>query len=58
MKRSIEGNVFHRIEEVNGEKIEHIGFEDDAGLFPKLLESIVPKIGMRKKVKISFELLE
>lgn len=58
MKYTIEGYMFHRIEEIDGKKIEHMGFEDDEGKFGKMIEMIVPKLGMRKRVRLTIEVLD
>jgi hypothetical protein len=58
MKKSIEGKIYNRIEKFGGKEYKHVGFEDEDKKFGDLLESIVPKVGMTKKVKITLEALE
>ncbi len=55
MKKTIEGEIFHEIEEFGGEKYEHIGFRDKEGKFGDMLEEFVPEIGMKKKAKLTIE---
>jgi len=58
MKRSIEGYVYNRIEKLGEKDYQHLGFEDDNKEFSKMLESFVPEIGMKRRVKITFEEIE
>jgi len=58
IKKTITGFLFNRIEEMGGEDYNHIGFEDKAKLFGDLLASSVPKIGTRRKARITIEILE
>jgi len=58
MKKTIEGNLFNRIEEFGDKKYSHVGFEDDDKNFGSLIESFVPKVGMKRKVRLTIELLE
>ncbi len=58
MKKTIEGNLFNRIEKLGDKDYKHIGFEDKEKTFGNLIESFVPKTGMKKKVKLTIELLE
>ncbi len=57
-KMSIEGEIYHEIEEINGQKFEHLGFRDKENKFGEMLASIVPEVGMVKKVRITIEVLE
>jgi len=57
MKKTIEGELFHEIEELGNKKYVHIGFRDDENKFGDMLEEIVPKVGMIKKAKITIEVL-
>ncbi len=54
--KTIEGELFHEIEELGNKKYEHIGFRDKKNKFGEMLASLVPKIGMTKKVKLTIEL--
>ena len=58
MKKTINGYLFNRIEEIGNKKYNHIGFEGEKQSFGDLLASIVPKIGMKKKVRLTIEILE
>jgi len=54
----LEGHLFNRIEKLGDKEYEHIGFEDDEKKFGDLIASFVPKRGMRKKVKLTIEVLD
>lgn len=58
MKKSIVGVIYNRIEKLGNKEYKHVGFEDKDKKFGDILESIVPEIGMSKKVKITLEVLE
>jgi len=58
MKKSINGQIYHRIEKMGNKEYQHLGFEDKNNKFPEMLEAIVPKVGDTKKVKITVEVLE
>ncbi len=54
----MEGTVYNRIEVIGGKKVNHLGFDDGGtGEFEKMLLSIAPNIGDRRKVRLSIELL-
>ena len=57
MKKTIEGNLFNRIEKLGGKEYRHIGFEDKNNAFGDLMESMVSKSGMNKKARLTIELL-
>jgi hypothetical protein len=57
MKKRIEGYLFNRIEKLGDRQYNHIGFEDKDKSFGDLLASFVPKIGMRKKARLTIEIL-
>ncbi len=57
-KKEIYGYLFNRIEEIGGQKMQHIGFEPEEGDFGTMLEEFVPNIGDKLKVKVIFEVLE
>jgi len=63
-KYMLTGHLFHRHEiicdgEGNEVKTEHFGVDDgETGRLEKTLETIVPKLGDRQKVRITFELLK
>ncbi len=52
MKKTIEGELFHEIEEYGDKKYAHIGFRDKENKFGKMIESMVPEIGMTKKATL------
>jgi len=56
MKKTIEGFLFNRIEKLGDKQYNHIGFEDRNKSFGDLLASFVPKIGMRKKARLTIEI--
>ncbi len=58
MKQTIEGEIFHRIEKMGGREYEHIGFEDKEKNFGNMLEKFVPEIGMRKKARLTIEIID
>ncbi len=58
MKKIIKGNLFNRIEELGNKKYIHVGFEDKEKTFGDLIESFVPKVGMKRKVRLTIEVLE
>ena len=58
MKKTIEGNLFNRIEVLGNKEYKHIGFEDDEKSFGDLIESFVPKIGMKREIRLTIELLD
>ena len=58
MKKSISGQIYNRIEKMGDKDYRHIGFEDPNNDFPRMLESLVPKVGDTKKVKMTLEILE
>ena len=54
----MEGTVYNRIEVIGGKKVNPLGFDDGGtGEFEKMLLSIAPNIGDRRKVRLSIELL-
>jgi predicted CoA-binding protein len=55
--KTLEGEIFHEIENL-GNKYAHIGFRDKENKFGDMLAEIVPEIGMKKKAKITIELIE
>jgi hypothetical protein len=57
MKKIITGYLFNRLEEMGKEKFNHIGFEGEKESFGDAMASIVPEIGMRKKARLTIELL-
>ena len=56
--KTIKGELFHEIEELGNKKYVHVGFRDKDNNFGDMIESIVPEIGMTKKVKLTIEFLE
>ena len=58
MKKTITGELYHQIEKLGNKKYAHIGFRDPANEFGQTLEKMVPEPGMRRKAKITIELIE
>ena len=56
--KTIEGELFHEIEELGNKKFVHVGFRDKEDKFGDMIESIVPEVGMTKKVRLTIEFLE
>jgi len=54
----IEGEIFHELEEMGGETFAHIGFRDDDNQFGDLLAQFVPEVGMRRRARLTIELLD
>ncbi|MCD6227169.1 hypothetical protein J7J90_01625 [Candidatus Micrarchaeota archaeon] len=57
-KKTIEGELFHEIEEFGGKKYEHIGFRDKNNMFGDMMASFVPKVGMRRKARLTIEIID
>jgi len=55
MKKTIDGWLFNRIEKIGGEEFNHVGCEGENSSFGDFLASFVPKIGTRRKVKLTIE---
>ncbi len=58
MKKTINGWLFNRIEKLGDKEYNHIGCEGENDSFGDFLASFVPKIGMRRKVKFTVEILD
>ena len=58
MKKTIEGELFHEIEEFGNKKYAHIGFRDKEMQFGELMASFVPEIGMKKRARLTIEILD
>ena len=58
IKRSIEGELFHEIEELGNKKYEHIGFRDKKNKFGDMIASLVPKVGMKKEAKLTIQIFD
>ncbi len=54
MKKTIEGELFHEIEELGNKKYEHIGFRDKKNKFGEIIGSPVPKVGMKKRQDLQY----
>jgi hypothetical protein len=53
MKKQIfEGWLFNRLEKINGQVFNHIGFEGKEKDFIDFLSQFVPEIGTRRKVSL------
>ena len=58
MKKEIIGYLFNRIEKLGNKEYNHVGFEDEAKNFGNLITSFVPEVGMRKRAKLTIELID
>ena len=58
LKRTIDGELFHEIEEMGNRKYEHIGFRDKDNRFGDIIASFVPDIGMKRKARLTIEIPE
>ena len=57
MKKTIEGSFVNYVVNMETKEYRQIGFEDDAKSFGDLMASLVPKIGSKKKARLTIELL-
>jgi len=55
IKKVIEGELFHEIEELGNKKYEHIGFRDKENMFGDMITSLVPETGMKRKARLTIE---
>jgi uncharacterized protein with ACT and thioredoxin-like domain len=55
MKRTFEGWLFNRMEQLGGETFNHVGCEGDNELFIDFLTQFVPEVGTRRKVYFTVE---
>ncbi len=55
MKKTINGWLYNRIEKIGSKDFNHIGCEGENASFGDFLDSVVPKIGTRRKVKFTIE---
>ena len=59
MKKFLDGTVYNRIETIGGKEVNHLGFDDGGnGEFERMLLSLAPNIGDRRRVRLSIELLD
>ena len=58
LKRTIDGELFHEIEEMGNRKYEHIGFRDKDNRFGDIISSFVPDIWMKRKARLTIEIPE
>lgn len=56
MKKQIEGQIVNKIEKLGGQKYNHIGCEKPE--FGDMINSFVPNIGDKRKVRITIESLD
>jgi hypothetical protein len=56
IRKIIEGELFHEIEELGNKKYEHIGFRDKENKFGDMIASLVPKVGMKKKSRLTIQI--
>jgi hypothetical protein len=57
MKKTITGYLFNRVEKLGNKDFSHIGFEDNKKMFGDLMAALVPEAGMKKRAKLTIELL-
>ncbi|MHC1576223.1 MAG: hypothetical protein ACXQTE_02610 [Methanosarcinaceae archaeon] len=55
--KTIVGELFHEIEIFGDKEYAHVGFRDKDNKFGDMIVSIVPEIGMKRKAKLTIELL-
>ena len=55
MKKTINGQLFNRIEKIGNKEFNHIGCEGEKDSFGDFLASFVPKLGMKRKVRFTIE---
>lgn len=58
MKKTTEGWLFNRIEELGGRRYNHIGCEGESNSFGEFLARFVPRVGMRRRVRFTIETLD
>jgi len=58
MKKTIEGYLFNRMEKLGEKTYNHVGCEGKDKSFGDFLALFVPKLGTRRKVKMTIETLE
>jgi hypothetical protein len=58
MKKQFKGYLYNRLEELGNETFNHIGCESDGDDFGDFMQSFVPKLGMKKKVIITVEIID
>ena len=58
MKKIIEGELFHEIEELGNKKYEHVGFRDKENNFGEMISSLVPKVGMKRKARLTIQIFD
>lgn len=58
MKKQIEGEIYHQIEDFNGKPYAHIGFRDQENTFGDMIQELCPEPGMKRKARLTIELLE
>jgi hypothetical protein len=55
IKKTIEGELFHEIEEMGNRKYAHIGFRDKDNKFGDMMASLVPEVGTKRKARLTIE---
>jgi len=58
IKKTIEGVLFHEIEKMGNKEYEHIGFRDNENKFGDIIGSFVPKVGMKKRAKLTIQVYD
>jgi hypothetical protein len=58
MKKTFQGYLFNRIEEIGNKKYNHVGCEGDDANFGDFLSQFVPEIGTRRKVEFTIQSIE
>ena len=58
MKKTINGQLFNRMEILGNKEYNHVGCEGKNENFGNFLTQFVPKVGMKKRVKFTIEEIE
>jgi len=58
IKKTLEGYLFNRIEELGNKKYNHVGCEGINENFGDFISQFVPEIGTKRKVRCTIEILE
>jgi hypothetical protein len=58
LKKTIDGELFHEIEDLGNRKYEHIGFRDDENRFGDIIGSLVPEVGMKRRARLTIEITD
>lgn len=58
MKKTFEGYLFNRLEQIGNKKYNHVGCEGENNEIGDFLTQFVPDLGMKRKVKFTIETKE